>query len=50
VTQTPALRRAMPTYRPAEELAALLSPAVRQALRDGGIGLVAYEDLTAPAG
>jgi chitin disaccharide deacetylase len=45
VAQTAALRRTMPTYRPVDEFAALISPAVRRAVRDGDIRLVAYGDL-----
>jgi hopanoid biosynthesis associated protein HpnK len=48
VEQTPALARAMPAYRPAEELAALLSPAVRRLVDDSGIALVSYADLARP--
>ena len=48
VAQTPALARTMPTYRPAEELAALVSPAVRRLIETAGIRLVSYGDL-APA-
>jgi hopanoid biosynthesis associated protein HpnK len=48
VTQTPALARTMPSYRPAEELAALLSPAVRGLVDKSGIALVSYADLAAP--
>ncbi len=47
MTQTPALARAMPAYRPVEELAALLSPAVRRLVDSGGIELVSYADLAA---
>ena len=46
--QTPALAAAMPGYRHTEELAALLSPAVRQRIAELGISLVGYGDL-APA-
>ena len=46
-TQTPALARTMPAYRPAEELAALLSPAVRRLVDGSGIELVSYRDLAA---
>jgi len=45
--QTPALAAAMPGYRPTEELAALLSPQVRQRIAELGIGLIAYGDLSA---
>jgi chitin disaccharide deacetylase len=47
VEQTPALARTMPTYQPAEELAALLSPAVRRVIDSSGIELVSYADLAA---
>jgi hopanoid biosynthesis associated protein HpnK len=47
VAQTPALARTMPDYRPAEELAALLSPRVRRAIESAGIALVSYGDLAA---
>jgi hopanoid biosynthesis associated protein HpnK len=47
VSQTPALARTMPTYRPAEELAALLSPAVRRLVDNSGVELVSYADLVA---
>jgi chitin disaccharide deacetylase len=47
VEQTPALARTMPVYRPAEELAALVSPRVRRAIDSGGIELVSYADLAA---
>jgi len=40
-----ALRAAMPGYRPAEELAALVGPAVRAASTSSGIRLVSYADL-----
>ena len=46
--QTAALAAAMPGYRNTEELAALLSPAVRQRIAELGISLVGYADL-APA-
>ncbi len=48
VTRTPALARTMPDYQPVEELAALLSPAVRQLIEHAGIRLISYSDL-APA-
>jgi hypothetical protein len=38
----------MPGYRHADELAALLSPAVRRCVAALGIGLIGYSDL-APA-
>jgi hopanoid biosynthesis associated protein HpnK len=47
VEQTPALARTMPSYRPAEELAALLSPAVRGLVDERRIELVSYADLAA---
>jgi len=47
--QTPALARTMPDYRPAEELAALLSPRVRRLIEGAGIALVSYGDLAAAA-
>jgi chitin disaccharide deacetylase len=43
----PALAVAMPGYRHAEELAALISPAVRRRIAERGISLVSYGDLTA---
>jgi hopanoid biosynthesis associated protein HpnK len=46
---TPALRAAMPGYRPTEELAALVSPGVRRRIEELGIRLVSYADL-APVG
>jgi hypothetical protein len=47
MAQTPALARTMPDYRPAEELAALLSPRVRRLIESAGIALVSYGDLAA---
>lgn len=47
IEQTPALARTMPGYRPAEELAALVSPAVRRVVDSRGIELVSYADLAA---
>jgi chitin disaccharide deacetylase len=47
VAQTPALRRAMPDYRPVAELAALLSPRVRDRVAERGIRLISYGDLAA---
>jgi hypothetical protein len=44
---TPALRAAMPGYRPTEELAALVSPDVRRRIDELGIRLVSYADLAA---
>jgi len=35
----------MPSYRHAEELAALLSPLVRDRIAESGIRLVGYSDL-----
>jgi chitin disaccharide deacetylase len=43
--QTPALAAAMPGYRQTEELAALLSPDVRQRIAELGINLVGYGDI-----
>jgi chitin disaccharide deacetylase len=48
VAQTPALKRSMPRYRPAEELAALLSPRLGALVAERGIELVSYADLPAP--
>jgi hopanoid biosynthesis associated protein HpnK len=45
---TPELAEAMPGYRHARELAALLSPAVRRRIADLGIELIGYGDLAAP--
>jgi hopanoid biosynthesis associated protein HpnK len=45
--QTPALAEAMPGYRNSEELAALLSPVVRQRIAELGISLVGFGDLAA---
>jgi hopanoid biosynthesis associated protein HpnK len=42
---TPAVRAAMPGYRPSEELAALVSPHVRCRVDELGIRLVGYGDL-----
>lgn len=47
VTQTPALARTMPDYRPAEELAALVSPAVRRLIESEGLELISYGDIAA---
>jgi chitin disaccharide deacetylase len=44
--QTPSLARTMPDYLPAEELAALVSPAVRRLVERSGIELVSYGDLS----
>jgi hypothetical protein len=40
----------MPGYRHPEELAALLSPAVRRQIVERGIRLVSYGDLSAASG
>ena len=45
---TPGLQADMPGYRATEELAALVSPRVRQRIEELGIRLVGYSDL-APA-
>ncbi len=45
LSQTPALKRAMPHYRPMDEQAALVSPAVRERVAARGIELIAYRDL-----
>jgi len=45
--QTPALAVAMPGYRNSEELAALLSPVLRQRIAELGISLVGFGDLAA---
>ncbi len=45
---TPALAAAMPGYRHEDELAALVSRAVRQSIAELGISLIGYQDL-APA-
>ena len=42
------LRADMPGYRPAEELAALVSPGVRRRIEELGIRLVSYADLATP--
>jgi chitin disaccharide deacetylase len=44
--QSAALARAMPAYRPTEELAALLSPAVRRRIEAAQIALIGYGALT----
>jgi hopanoid biosynthesis associated protein HpnK len=46
---TPALAAAMPGYRHADELAALVSPAVKQRIAELGIEIIAYSDLSASA-
>jgi chitin disaccharide deacetylase len=43
--RTPSLVAAMPSYRHPEELAALLSPKVRNCIAESGIRLVSYRDL-----
>jgi hypothetical protein len=43
--QTPEMRRLMPGYRPADELAALTSPRVRELVERNGIELVRWSDL-----
>jgi hopanoid biosynthesis associated protein HpnK len=43
--RAPALVKAMPDYRQPEELAALLSPMVRNRIAESGIRLVSYSDL-----
>jgi len=43
--RTPPLVAAMPSYHPREELAALLSPLLRNRIADAGIRLVSYTDL-----
>jgi hopanoid biosynthesis associated protein HpnK len=48
--QTPALAAAMPGYRNTEELAALLSPDVRQRIAELGISLVGFGELAAAGG
>ena len=45
--RTARLAAAMPGYRHPDELAALLSPAVRERIAALGIGLVTYGDLAA---
>jgi chitin disaccharide deacetylase len=45
VAQTPALAATMPRYRPVEELAALLSPAVRRLIEHEDIDLASYGEL-----
>jgi hopanoid biosynthesis associated protein HpnK len=47
---TPMLVAAMPGYRHHEELAALLSPAVKRQIIGGGIRLISYGALTAATG
>ena len=47
VATTPALARTMPDYRHAEELAALVSPAVRRLVDRAGIELIGYGDVPA---
>jgi chitin disaccharide deacetylase len=50
VEPTTLLAAAMPGYRQSEELAALLSPAVRRQIIEGGIRLLSYGDLTGATG
>ena len=47
VERSPPLVAAMPSYRQREELATLLSPAVRRRITELGISLVSYGDLPA---
>lgn len=47
--QTVEMRRLMPGYRPADELAALTSPRVRALVAERGIRLVRYADLATAA-
>ncbi len=49
VAQTPLLRRSMPSYRPVEELAALVSPRLRALIEAQDIELVSYADLSPAA-
>jgi len=42
---TPELAADMPGYRHPDELAALVSPAVRRRIEELGIGLIGYRDL-----
>jgi chitin disaccharide deacetylase len=49
LAHTPRLARTMPSYRPVEELAALLSPELRRLVAARGIELVRYADLAAAA-
>jgi len=44
---TPALGKAMPGYRPTEELAALVSPRVRHRIKELGIRCIGFADLVA---
>ena len=44
---TPELATAMPGYRHEDELAALVSPAVRRRIAELGINLIRYADLAA---
>jgi hopanoid biosynthesis associated protein HpnK len=43
--QTPEMRRLMPGYRPADELAALTSPRIRALVAERGIELIRWSDL-----
>lgn len=45
--QTPEMRRLMPGYRPADELAALTSPRIRAVVEEHGIELIRWSDLHA---
>jgi predicted glycoside hydrolase/deacetylase ChbG (UPF0249 family) len=45
ISREPELDDAMPGYRPEEEFAALVSPAVRARVAARGIALIAYRDL-----
>ena len=46
-SQTPEMRRLMPGYRPADELAALVSPRVRALVEERNIELIRWSDLHA---
>lgn len=46
-SQTPEMRRLMPGYRPADELAALTSPRIRALVAERGIELIRWSDLHA---
>ncbi len=47
IESSPLLVAAMPGYRHVEEFATLVSPMVRRAIAEHGIGLVSYGDLAA---
>ena len=49
VARSPAFERAMPLYRPREELEALISPRVARRIAELGISLSGYGDLAADA-